>query len=194
MHHPLTLASRAMRPAAALLRMAAPTPAGRAAAANAGASKKKGSTAIGGDSRYPLLKEYLIAPHAAPAAPSEADADEHAVIERAWKLAESQRLAALEKDRAAKYARLREAMLELEKADPVRFAAALEKDGEDMYFPRLLKAPTETPAKSGWDYRVESASPAAAAAAAGAVPGSSKAGKGKAGKGAKAAAAAPKSA
>ncbi|KNE58196.1 hypothetical protein AMAG_05008 [Allomyces macrogynus ATCC 38327] len=120
----------------------------------AGAAKKKGSSnAIGGDSRYPLLKEYLYASHAEVDGVAEVDADVHATIERAWSVAQRDLAAQRHADLAAKYRRLREAMVTLEQVDPDRFATAMDREGEDQYFPRLLKAPTETPAKTGWDYR-----------------------------------------
>ncbi|ORZ41505.1 hypothetical protein BCR44DRAFT_44665 [Catenaria anguillulae PL171] len=128
---------------------------GAGAPSTSRSAAKKGSTAIGGDSRYPLLKEYLLAPHSTPAAPpTEAQVDQHDLIERAWRVSVRQEQEALHKDRVAKYNRMREAMLELEKVDAKRFETALSKEGEDMYFPRLLKAPTETPGKPAWDYRI----------------------------------------
>ncbi|KAI9223160.1 hypothetical protein BC828DRAFT_376657, partial [Blastocladiella britannica] len=163
----LSHASRPLRAAlsstSAHLLRAAPTPAGRAA--SAANSKKKATTAIGGDSRYPLLKDYLLAPHSSPAtAVTDASATQHATIERAWAVANTARTAELAADRSAKYARVRAAMLALEAIDPSKLEMALGKEGEDMYFPRLMKAPTLTPGKPAWDYRDAPLAAAAAAA------------------------------
>jgi hypothetical protein len=112
--------------------------------------KGKAETSIGGDSRYQLLQNYLFSGHAQSSPPTESDVDMHETVERAWKLHCEQRDQAHQKQLKIKYQRMREAMLELEKLDPELFAIALSKEGEEMYFPRLFKAPTDTLPKTGW--------------------------------------------
>ncbi|KAL7753419.1 hypothetical protein RI367_001194 [Sorochytrium milnesiophthora] len=163
MSWPIT-SSRAFSPLRGLLR-AAPNKRNAAQAKMTPAAmqaKKKGKSAIGGDTRYPPIKDMLYADMKQPSPPTEEEIDMHNTIEHAWKLhtTEKRRLHML--DLQHKYRRMRDAMVDLETSDPERFRIAMDRDAFDereLYFPRLLKAPTLTPSKSGWNYAYVAASP-----------------------------------
>ncbi|KAI9146144.1 hypothetical protein BKA69DRAFT_1047621 [Paraphysoderma sedebokerense] len=119
-------------------------------------AKKKGkATHVGGDSRYVLIKQVLYDSSIKQVpSPSEDQVDQHTVISKAWGILRNEENLRREADMKKKYERMREAMLDLEKSYPELFEKAMEKDSvdESLYFPRLMKAPTETPATQLWNY------------------------------------------
>ncbi|KAF0519680.1 Mitochondrial ribosomal protein subunit L28 [Gigaspora margarita] len=104
------------------------------------------------DTRYQIIKRILYeTPKTELPKMTEQDLERHETIDRAWKLFLRNQQEERENELAAKYRKLNEANLELEKLGPRLFNSA-QIGNKIMMFPRQMKIPTETPPLNGWNY------------------------------------------
>jgi hypothetical protein len=130
-----------------------------AAAALAASKAKKGIEAsLGGDQRNQLLKQMLFeTPVRQQTTTAEEEAREE-IIERAW-LQEQERYLA-QQHRALERQRLRmaEAHDELKRTSMYLYRGATNFE-HGLVFPRQMRAPTDTPATTGWNYNYKAPVP-----------------------------------
>ncbi|RKP25826.1 hypothetical protein SYNPS1DRAFT_4144, partial [Syncephalis pseudoplumigaleata] len=104
-----------------------------------------------GDSRNQLLKQMLFeTPARQPTITPEDEAREE-VIERAWAQEQERYLARQHRAFEVLRERMAEAHDELKRISPYLYRGATNLE-HGLVFPRQMRAPTHTPATTGWNY------------------------------------------
>ncbi|KAJ1499133.1 hypothetical protein HMI54_012070 [Coelomomyces lativittatus] len=111
---------------------------------------KKKNENLATNPKLVALANYLYADPPEPTPITLLDWQVHETIEHAWQVYCKKKETAMNELLKNQYIRMREAMLELEKNYPEKFKVAMEKEGEELYFHRMLKAPTFTPGRTVW--------------------------------------------
>ncbi|KAI9598343.1 hypothetical protein BDF19DRAFT_432195 [Syncephalis fuscata] len=140
------------------VKLSASAAAAAAAAAAATKAKKSIDASLGGDPRNQLLKRMLFeTPVRQPTITAEIE-ERQQVIERAWlqeqERYEAQHRQALERQRE----HIIEAHNELKQTSMYLYQGATNFE-HGLVFPRQMRAPTNTPATTGWNYSFKAPTP-----------------------------------